>query len=55
MSKDQIKKFAKDFIEEQKRILEAHGDRVVRSKYNDAILSAQRTFEAISAKPKTYK
>jgi hypothetical protein len=48
MSTDDTKKLAKQFIDDQKRILEQHGDRVVRSKYKDAIAGAQRTFEAIS-------
>ena len=50
MSSDDIKKLAQQFIDEQKRILEEHGDGVVRSKYKDAVASAQKTFEAISAK-----
>jgi hypothetical protein len=49
MSTDQAKKLAKQFIEDQKQILEAHGDKVVRSKCKDAIEGAQRTFEALSA------
>ena len=44
----QSRKFAEQFIEKQKQILEAHGDRIVRSKYNDAIAGAQRTFEALT-------
>lgn len=53
MSRDQLKKFAKQFIDDQKRILEEHGDKVIHSKYKEAIDSAQKTFEAISAKPNT--
>jgi hypothetical protein len=49
MSTDQVKKFAKQFIDDQKQILEAHGDSAVRSKYNDAIAGAQRTFETLCA------
>lgn len=55
MSNDQIRKIAKQFIEDQKRILEEHGDSVVRSKYKEAIASAQKTFAAISAKPVSLK
>jgi hypothetical protein len=55
MSNDQIKKLAKTFIEEQRRILEEHGDGVVRSKYNAAIASAQKTFASMTAKPKSAK
>ncbi len=51
MSTEQIRKFARQFIDEQKKILEEHGDAIVRSKYKAAIRSAQRTFEEISAKP----
>ena len=49
MSSDQAKKLAKQFIDDQKQILEAHGDKVVRSKYREAVMGAQRTFEALSA------
>ena len=52
MSEKELKKFARDFIHEQKRILEEHGDKVVRSKYNDAVTSAEKTFRSISSKPK---
>lgn len=48
MSSEQAKKLAKQFIEDQKQIIESHGDQVVRSKYRDAVEGAQRTFEAIS-------
>lgn len=48
MSTDQAKKLATQFINEQKRILESHGDKIVQSKYRDAIAGAQRTFAAIS-------
>jgi hypothetical protein len=53
MSKHDAKELAKRFIDEQSRILESHGDSVVRSKYKDAVAGAQKTFEAISAKPAT--
>lgn len=49
MPQDQIKKLARTFIEEQKRILESHGDRVVQSKYKDAVAGAERTFQMISS------
>ncbi len=48
MSSKQIKQLAKEFIDQQKRILEQHGDRIVRSKYRDAVDGARKTFEAIS-------
>ncbi len=51
MSKNDVKKLAEQFIAEQKRILEEHGDTIVRSKYKDAIEGARKTFSAISAKP----
>lgn len=49
MSEAQIKKLAKTFIEEQKRILEQHGDGVAKSKYREAVAGAQRTFQMISS------
>ena len=49
MSSEQAKKLAKQFIDGQRQILEAHGDKMVRSKYRDAVAGAQRTFETISA------
>ena len=52
MLNDEIKKIAKQFIDDQKRILEEHGDSVVRSRYQDALASAEKTFKAISAPPK---
>jgi hypothetical protein len=48
MSEAQIKKLAKEFIEEQKRILVQHGDRVVSKKYKEALAGAQKTFQMIS-------
>ena len=37
MSKDQAKKLAEKFIEEQARILEEYGDSVVKSKRKNAV------------------
>jgi hypothetical protein len=48
MSDAQIKKLARTFIEEQKKILEEYGDGVVRSKCADAVKGAQKTFRMIS-------
>lgn len=48
MSDAQIKKLAKTFIDEQKKILEEYGDGVVRSKYKDAVEGARKTFRMIS-------
>jgi hypothetical protein len=48
MSNEQARKLATQFISEQKRILESHGDKVVQSKYKAAIAGAERTFKAIS-------
>jgi hypothetical protein len=47
MSNNDVKKLAKRFIDEQRRILERHGDGIVRSKYKEAIAGAQKTFEGI--------
>jgi hypothetical protein len=49
MSSNQIKQLAKQFIEEEKQVLERHGDRIVRSKYKEAVNGARKTFEAISS------
>ena len=49
MSDAQIKKLAKTFIEEQKRILEEYGDGVVRAKCKDAVEGARKTFRMISS------
>jgi hypothetical protein len=49
MSDARIKKLAKTFIEEQKRILEEYGDGVVRSKYKEAVEGARKTFRMISS------
>ena len=49
MSGAQIKKIAKTFIEDQKRILEQHGDGIAKSKYKEAVAGAQRTFQMISS------
>lgn len=51
MSKQELRELAKRFIDDQKHILESHGDTIVRSKYKEAVAAAQKTFEAISAKP----
>ena len=49
MSSEQAKRLAKQFIEDQKQILEAHGDKVIRgAKYKDALAGAERTFQLIS-------
>jgi hypothetical protein len=47
MTDTEVKKLARQFMNEQKEILEEHGDTVVRSKYKEAVLSAERTFRAI--------
>jgi hypothetical protein len=49
MSEAEIKKLAKTFIEEQKKILEQHGDGIARGKYKEALAGAQKTFQMISA------
>lgn len=48
MSKNEVKKLAKKYIEDQKQILESHGDSVVRSKYKQALEGAQKTFEILT-------
>ncbi len=49
MSGNQIKQLAKNFIDDQKRILKEHGDGIVKSKYREAVDGARKTFETISA------
>jgi hypothetical protein len=49
MTDTQVKKLARRFMNEQKEILEEHGDKIVRSKYKEALLSAERTFRAIAS------
>lgn len=44
------KKLAREFMEDQKRILEEFGDSAIPSKYKDAIASAQKTFQVLCAK-----
>ena len=51
MSKDQAKKLAEKFIEEQERILLEYGDSVVKSKRKNAVASVQQIFQAIASKP----
>lgn len=48
MSKNEAKELAKKYIEEQRRILESHGDTVVRAKFREAVNGAQKTFEMIA-------
>jgi len=50
MSKEQAKKMAEKFIEEQARILEEYGDRVIKSKRKDAVASVQQIFQALGSK-----
>jgi hypothetical protein len=54
MSKERAKKLARQFIEEQKRILEECGDGVVKSKCKDAVASVQEIFQAIASKPEVH-
>lgn len=49
MSSTQIKELAEQFIEEQKHVLEQHGDAIVRARYKEAVDGARKTFETISA------
>lgn len=48
MSKTEARELAKKYIEEQRRVLESHGDSALRSKVKEAVDGAQRTFEIIS-------
>jgi hypothetical protein len=49
MSDKKIRQLARRFMNEQKKILEEHGDRVVRGKYHQAVASAERTFREIAS------
>ena len=53
MSDREIKKLARLYIDGQKKILEEHGDSIVRSKYKEAVASAEKTFRTIASKPKS--
>jgi hypothetical protein len=53
MSSQQAKELAQKFIEEQKRILNKHGDTSVRTK--EAVTSAQKTFQNLSTAAKAIK
>jgi hypothetical protein len=44
MSRIDTRTLARQFMEEQKRILEEYGDSVVFSKYKNAVTSAEKTF-----------
>jgi len=48
----QAKKIARQFISDQKRILEEFGDSAVSAKYKEAIASAEKTFQVLCSKPK---
>lgn len=48
MSKNEAKELAKRYIQEQKKVLESHGDSVVRGKFKEAVNGAQKTFETIA-------
>jgi len=50
MSKEQAKKLAEKFIEEQERILVKYGDSVVKSKRKNAVASVQQIFQEIASK-----
>jgi hypothetical protein len=53
MSDTEIKKLAREFIDSQKKILEEHGDSIVKSKYEEAVVSAEKIFRSIVTKPKS--
>ena len=42
------KELAKKYLDEQRKVLESHGDSVVRGKVKDAMSGAQKTFETIA-------
>jgi hypothetical protein len=48
MSNIEVKQLAKKYIEEQKKVLESHGDSIVRGKFKDAVNGAEKTFEMIA-------
>lgn len=50
MSKEEAKKLAEKFMQEQERILEEYGDSVVKSKRRDAVASVEQIFQALGSK-----
>jgi vacuolar-type H+-ATPase subunit E/Vma4 len=52
MSKHEAKKLAEQFIDDQARILEENGDKVIKSKRKKAVASVQQIFQALSSKSK---
>lgn len=48
MSKNEVRELAKKYIDEQKKVLESHGDSVARGKIKNAVTGAQKTFEMIA-------
>jgi hypothetical protein len=52
MSKHEAKKLAEQFIDDQARILEEYGDKVIKSKRKKAVASVQQIFQALSSKSK---
>jgi len=48
----QAKKIARQFIDDQKKILEEFGDSAIASKYKDAVTAAEKTFRVLCSKPK---
>jgi hypothetical protein len=52
---DEARALARKFIEEQKRILEEHGDGVVEEKYKHAVASVQEVFQTLAAKRRMKK
>jgi hypothetical protein len=53
MSVEETRKFAKQYMDEQRRILEQHGDKVVKSRYREAVNAAEQTFSVLTRKAAT--
>lgn len=53
MSDQQIKKLARNYMNEQKKILKEHGDSVVQAKYGEAVASVEKIFRAIAKDAKS--
>jgi hypothetical protein len=52
MSDQKVRKLARAYMNEQKKILKEYGDSVVQSKYNEAVVAVERIFREIANKPK---
>jgi hypothetical protein len=53
VTSEQVKKLAREFMKDQKRILEEFGDSAVASKIKEETESAEKTFQGLISIPKS--